>query len=330
MRSALATLVLLSSVAPLAHASYYVVDNPAPAPVSALIRSMPNQQQPRNDLQTVNVPFARKSSQISREASRALTAMLDSAQDSNHITVTGCGDPGDSQSVAYRRATNVKAWLIDNGISDHVVSTAADSSVVRTSKGYNCVVTLSVGSLAPSSALAYAQLVQPNVASPIAVPAQPVPPAPSPATNARSEQMKMISKVLDMANAKIITPENAVAMIAQLMKESDVTAPVAAAPVRPQPIVLQQTSVTAQITALPQAWSLTANHTLKETMSEWARSAGWKEPQWNATNPYLVAQGQTLPGDFMGALRTVSDLVPGLDFRVNAGSHEITVTDAAR
>jgi hypothetical protein len=330
MRSALATLALLSSVTPLAHASYYVVDNPAPAPVSALIRSMPNQPQARNDSQTVNVPFARKSSQISREAIRALSSMLDSAQDSNHITVAGCGDPGDSESVAYRRATNVKAWLIDNGISDRVVSTAADGNVVKTQKGYNCVVTLSVGSLAPSAAMAYAQLVQPNaVAAPVVPTAQPVAPAPALAIAARTEQMKMIAKVLEMANAKIITPDNAVAMIAQLMKDSDAPAQASVPAIRPQPVVAQ-TPVVAQITVLPQAWALTANHTLKDTMSEWARSAGWKEPQWNATNPYLVAQGQTLPGDFMGALRTVSDLVPGLDFRVNAASHEITVTDAAR
>lgn len=328
MRSALAALVLLSSVAPLAHASYYVVDNPTPAPVSALIRSMPNQQQPRSDQQTLNVPFARKSSQISREASRALMTMLDTAQDSNRITVTGCSDPGESEALAYRRATSVKAWLIDNGISEHVVSTAADSRVVKTAKGYNCVVSLSVGSPAPSAALAYAQLVQPNVAAPAAASAQPVATVQPPMTSARSDQMRMISKVLDMADAKIITPENAVAMIAQLMKESDV--PTAATPAKPLPVVTQQPVVTAQITALPQAWSLNANHTLKETMSEWARSAGWKEPQWNASNPYLVSQGQTLPGDFIGALRTVSDLVPGLDFRVNAVSHEITVTDAAR
>jgi hypothetical protein len=173
-------------------------------------------------------------------------------------------------------------------------------------------------------AAAYAQLAQTN---PTAVVDQPAPQPSSPQVARqveRNEQMKMIARVLDMARSKVITGDNAVAMIDQLMKDSETPAPApkaVVAPVAPAPLI-------AQITAMPTTYSLTANRTLKDTLSDWARTAGWKEPMWTASNPYLVAQGQSLTGDFMGAIRTVSDLVPGLDFRVNTATREITVKDS--
>ncbi|MDR5791741.1 TcpQ domain-containing protein [Caballeronia sp. LP003] len=325
-------LMALASFAPLAHASYYVVDNPPPAPVSALIRSMPQAQPSQLERQSVTVPFARRSSQLSRDAIRALSGLLDSAQDASQISIGACGDgDGDSDSIAYRRAANVKAWLLDNGISGHVVTTAADGAVMKTAKGFACVVKLTVGSPAPGAASAYADLQrrdanavqnQPAAASatPVAAPLQA-----SAMSIARNEQMKMISRVLDMANSKIISADNAVAMIAQLMKETEPAATVA----KPAVAAIAPAPVTAQITALPlQNYALTTNRTLKDTLSDWARSAGWREPTWSASNPYLVAQGQNMSGDFMGALRSVSDLVPGLDFRVNTATREITVMDA--
>ncbi|MCW3587381.1 TcpQ domain-containing protein [Burkholderia cenocepacia] len=321
-------LIALTSVAPLAHASYYVIDNPPPPPVSALIRSMPQFQSTQSDSKSVNVPFARRSSQLSRDALRALSGMLDSAQDASRISIEGCGDSGDSESVAYRRAANVKAWLLDNGISSNVVTTSADGAVTKTPRGFNCVVRLAVG-MQPSRMPTYVQGAQAEPEYRLAAPTAPAAiPAPAQAfaPNPRNEQMRMIERVLDMANAKIITSENAVAMIQQLMKD---TAPRAASPtpvaaIAPAPIVAQIMPLQQQV------YALTANRTLRDTLGDWARSAGWKEPLWAASNPYLVAQGQSLSSDFMGALRTVSDLVPGLDFRVNAATREITVMDAAR
>lgn len=323
MRKLLA-LATLTSFASLAHASYYVVDNPPPAPVSALIRSMPEVPTTVSDSQQFTVPFARRSVSFSRDALRALSNMLDNAQSASRITITACGDAGDgSDSIAYRRAANVKAWLLDNGIDGSVVTTSADGTVMKGPKGYSCVVSLSMPT-STRGAGAYASVVQANRAT-VADQSAPQPPSPQAARQAeRNEQMKMISRVLDMARAKVITGDNAVAMIDQLMKDSEpsVSAPKpVAAPVVPAPIV-------AQIMAMPTTYSLTANRTLRDTLSDWARVAGWKEPTWTASNPYLIAQGQSLTGDFVGAIRTVSDLVPGLDFRVNTATREITVKDS--
>lgn len=323
MRKPLA-LATLTSFASLAHASYYVVDNPPPAPVSALIRTMPETSGMQSDIQQVTVPFVRRNAGFSRDTLRALSNMLDNAQNASRIAITGCGDPGDSSdSIAYRRAANVKAWLLDNGIDGSVVTTLADGSVMKSPKGFSCVVRLTLGTPTRGTNAAYAQLVQPNARPASDQPAPPPPPQMAVQAE-RNEQMKMIARVLEMARAKVITGDNAVAMIDQLMKDSDpaVSTPKpVAAPIMPAP-------VTAQITAMPLAYSLTANRTLKDTLSDWARNAGWKEPKWTASNPYLIAQGQSLNGDFMGAIRTVSDLVPGLDFRVNTATREIIVMDA--
>ncbi|MFX1767948.1 hypothetical protein PWP93_36370 [Paraburkholderia sp. A1RI-2L] len=324
MRKPLA-LATLTSFASLAHASYYVVDNPPPAPVSALIRTMPDMSAMQSETQQVTVPFVRRSAGFSRDALRALSNMLDNAQNATRITITACGDAGDSSdSIAYRRAANVKAWLLDNGVDGSVVTTSADGKVMKSPKGFSCVVRLTLGTPARGTPAAYAQLVQSNASNALD---QPAPPPVQPQVTAqaeRIEQMKMIARVLDMARAKVITGDNAVAMIDQLMRDSD---PAASTP-KPVAAAIMPAPVTAQITAMPMAYPLTANRTLKETLTDWARTAGWKEPKWTASNPYLIAQGQSLNGDFMGAIRTVSDLVPGLDFRVNTATREITVMDA--
>ncbi|CAB3730560.1 hypothetical protein LMG22037_05543 [Paraburkholderia phenoliruptrix] len=75
-------------------------------------------------------------------------------------------------------------------------------------------------------------------------------------------------------------------------------------------------------------WILNANHTLRDSITEWARSAGWKVPEWKASDPYNITQGGPLTGGFLDALRTVESLVPHLAIKVNPQTREILVTDA--
>lgn len=312
----------LACVAPLAHASYYVIDNPPPQPVSGLIRSLPEFASRQEYMAPLSVAFARRSAQIAKDAAKTLTTALDKFRDAASVSIEGCGDPGDNESIAYRRAAAVKAWLLDNGVDASVINTSADGSVTKTQHGYACLVRAATRSAPP----AYVPFVGRELGAAVVAPAAPVATAPA-QPQTRSEQMRMIDRVLDMVRMKIVTPDNALAMIQQLMKEADGLNTVS------RPGGMGATPVVAQIMPLQapvQSYVLTANHTLRDTLSEWARSAGWREPVWLASNPYLIAQGQSLGGDFMGALHTVSDLVPGLDFRVNTATHEITVVDAGR
>jgi len=98
----------------------------------------------------------------------------------------------------------------------------------------------------------------------------------------------------------------------------------------PGPVIQQVTAPPAEVSIAPvqKVWMLNANHTLKESLADWARSAGWKVPEWRASDPYNITQGGPLTGGFLDALRTVESLVPQLAIAVNPQTHEILVTDA--
>ncbi|QIN67854.1 hypothetical protein SBC1_79010 (plasmid) [Caballeronia sp. SBC1] len=80
---------------------------------------------------------------------------------------------------------------------------------------------------------------------------------------------------------------------------------------------------------VPDVWTLESNHTLKETIAAWAQTAGWKPPEWRASDPYKVTQGGPVSGGFVDALRMISNLVPKLDIKINPRTREIVVSDAA-
>ena len=68
------------------------------------------------------------------------------------------------------------------------------------------------------------------------------------------------------------------------------------------------------------------NATARETLSAWAKLAGWNEPKWNATNAF---QGSgEVRGTFLDALRAMAAAAPQLDFHASLDAKTITVTDA--
>lgn len=68
------------------------------------------------------------------------------------------------------------------------------------------------------------------------------------------------------------------------------------------------------------------NATARETLSGWAKLAGWNEPKWNATNAF---QGSgEVRGTFLDALRAMAAAAPQLDFHASLDTRTITVTDA--
>lgn len=93
----------------------------------------------------------------------------------------------------------------------------------------------------------------------------------------------------------------------------DTAKPVAAEPPKPEPLPVL-------------TWTFKQNATAQETLSTWAKAAGWNEPKWNATNPF---QGQgEVRGTFIDALQAMASAAPQLDFRAEIDKREIIVTDA--
>ncbi|KVN48720.1 hypothetical protein WT12_08205 [Burkholderia territorii] len=73
-------------------------------------------------------------------------------------------------------------------------------------------------------------------------------------------------------------------------------------------------------------WTFRPDDTAQQTLSAWAKIAGWNEPTWNAKNPF---QGRgEIHGTFIDALRALASAAPQLDFKASLDKKSITVTDA--
>ncbi|MCC7005959.1 MAG: type IV secretory system conjugative DNA transfer family protein [Ottowia sp.] len=78
---------------------------------------------------------------------------------------------------------------------------------------------------------------------------------------------------------------------------------------------------------LPRLWVLSKDKTLKENLTDWANTAGWNPPIWDADNPYQIASTSSLNGTFVEVLERVFQSVPDLDIHVWKGPRNIRVSD---
>ncbi len=76
-------------------------------------------------------------------------------------------------------------------------------------------------------------------------------------------------------------------------------------------------------------WVLAGNRTLKENLADMARDAGYAEPNWKSSTPYMVRYRTSYTGTFLEALAQISDAVPRLDFKVSKRYRTIEIVDAA-
>ncbi|WP_404995435.1 TcpQ domain-containing protein [Cupriavidus pauculus] len=328
MRSLYACLLL--AAAPAAHAAFYVSDGPPPSPV---VMSAPAAARniPTDDPTVHKIPFAARSTQLSWAAKRALQRILPVAQSVPQVVVSGCGEGADSDVTAYRRASEVKAWLLSNGISDEAVKvrTGNSASTVRSGNTFQCLISFTDTPTA-SATIAPSQKPAPVLQSTAAPMPMLVPRAPTQS----DPRIWMVQSVLEMVAAKTLKADDAIAMLDRIIK-TGVTAP-AAAPVLPAsapaaPPAQIQAAMTPTILVVPAApaeWVLRADSTLQAAIEDWSRQAGWKPPVWRASNPFKVATGGTLRGSYLDALRDLSKAVPQLDFTVSTDGKTLIVTDA--
>lgn len=354
MRAKVAFLVS-AAFAPAAHAGFYVTDAPVPVTVRPAAQPVASES-----TATYKVSFASRSSQISWTAKRSLGAILTSLQDATKITISGCGEAHGGDALAYRRGAAIKAWLIDNGISPDAVdvATQTDSHVIRSGKQFSCAVVSS------AETTPYQQLFGSNAPAPVAA-SYTSAPAPAPATVASPSrqgvatdtQIAMIRQVLDMVSRKVLKPDDAVAMMQEIMKGQDrgqmaspqsapssmppVYAPDGAAyraqprmqyvsaRVEPAPVVAPMPAIAAapSISVEPavQTWTFVPGGSLKDTLGTWAKQAGWNVPDWRPANPYQ-ASGEPITGSFFDALRAICGAAPGLDIKADPQKRDLIVT----
>jgi hypothetical protein len=89
-------------------------------------------------------------------------------------------------------------------------------------------------------------------------------------------------------------------------------------------------SVTAAIAApapVAQTWAFASGGSLQDTLAAWAHEAGWKTPDWQASQPYRITSTQPVSGSFMDALRAVADAEPEIDIDVSETDHTLTIVD---
>ena len=52
-------------------------------------------------------------------------------------------------------------------------------------------------------------------------------------------------------------------------------------------------------------WTADAGSTLRGTLTEWAKAAGWAEPRWDAQVDYPIAGTMRFEGEFLDAVREI-------------------------
>lgn len=54
-------------------------------------------------------------------------------------------------------------------------------------------------------------------------------------------------------------------------------------------------------------WRLEPGRTLRDNLNDWAREAGWNQPQWAASQSYRITHAATYDGQYPDVLRKISD-----------------------
>ncbi|MGT2457770.1 TcpQ domain-containing protein [Cupriavidus basilensis] len=339
MRSIYACL-LFAAATPAAQAAFYVSDTPAPIAPATLNVSLPAARTAVHpDDPTVHkIPFSVRSTQLSWAAKRVMQRILPVAQSVQQVVISGCGEGGDSDVTAYRRGAEVKAWLLNNGVADDAIKvrTGTEASTIKVGGTYQCLV--SFADKAPVVSQPAAPRPLPSAATPTA-PALPatLPSPRQPLAPQQDARLWMMQSVLEMVATKTLKADDAIAMLDRIMKTGPSVVPPAPTPAAApapapqlQPVMLQvrATPTLQVIPATPREWTLKPGSTLQSALEDWSRQAGWKAPVWHASNPYQVAAGGTLQGDFLDVLRQVSKVVPQIDITVSQDGRSLVITDA--
>jgi len=78
-------------------------------------------------------------------------------------------------------------------------------------------------------------------------------------------------------------------------------------------------------------WTLQGQKTLKDNMATLAKTAGYGELNWKASNPFMVRGTTTYPAlTFLEFLQKITETVPALEFKVSKTRRTVDVIDAGK
>lgn len=298
-----------------ARASYYVDEDSAPV-VNAVQPAI------STTLATFDVGYSIRRSTLGASARHTLQDRLDDIIDADQVVVTGFGDAAGNAGLARQRANTIRQWLIDSGVAQGRISVEEDTSPRRrdASKATVTLKSLASGTAAmPKTAMvARADLTASAVQSP---PSREKAPAFDPLV------VEMATKIIAMEKGKLLRPEDAYRLLAELLQPRGSGASAQTA-VAISPAIIQPAAIVVPVVEQPRAWTLQKGKTLKENLEAWAATAGWAVPEWRASNPYRIAEDHTLNGTFVEVLSQLAGLVPGIDLRVKKAAQTLRVVDA--
>jgi hypothetical protein len=124
------------------------------------------------------------------------------------------------------------------------------------------------------------------------------------------------------SNALVAAPASASGTVAATASANASSTVAAAAPAS------AGSTVAAATPPAPPVLTWAFRSTLQDTLTAWAREAGWNDPKWKASNPYQIVDAAPIQGTFMDALRAVANAAPQIDITATTAQRELVVTNA--
>lgn len=287
---------------------------------------------------SMDVAFVPRHSWMAIAGKNSLKESLEEIKQTDEVRITTYPLRPASPAVQKLRGNTIKQWLTSNGIALSKI-TVIESQEAYSEDPSSNTATLTLVQRKPQPTPQYSAPAQ-YASAPQLRPSrsyqqeqqQIMPAAYQPAVRVmevepRSAQLindkvrlTLIQKIISMAQNKLVKPEDAVNMLAEILKmQEGTTTPTALSP------------ATASVVAvdLPRTWTLDNKKTLRENVEEWARVAKWEAPDWRSTTTFEFPYA-TLNGTFLDVLGQLAKAVPALDFNANRSTRSLTVVDAGK
>lgn len=234
----------------------------------------------------------------------------------DEIAVISYANGSATRQLQQSRLQSIRNWLLANGVPLQKIVLSSEGG-----KGIKDTVIVAMKRVEARSApaqpslqerLSAARLVQPSAVA--------VQPTSSHATsrpgNVITDDVKLVmaQRIVTLAKNKAVNAEDAINMLADLLKQDTRAAPAVA--------------TAAAVVEMPRTWTLSSEKTLRENIEEWAAAANWHAPTWLPSGVYRISYTSTVSGTFLDALRQVAEAVPNLDFEANRAKRTLTVKES--
>lgn len=335
-RTAVAFAIAAIFLTPFAAQAGFTVDEGAPRQTALNAMQIAPQPAKTQDI-SMDIALVPGRSWVALGGKSALKEALDEIKAADAIRITTYAMRPANPAVQRMRAANIRAWLTANGVPASKIASVDQMDYYRDDPSGNTA-TLTLTQRAPARPQYAAQYA--------AEPAQPIRPATYSYTpdhpiqqqvayqqpqfrtqdpDAKSGQvindkvkLTLVQKIVAMAQNKTVKPEDAVTMLAEILKMQEGAS---AAP------ALSPATANVVAVDLPRTWTLDNKKTLRQNVEEWARIAKWEAPDWRSTTTFDFPYAQ-LNGTFLDVLGQLAKAVPALDFNANRSARSLTVVDA--